>query len=166
VADRLHALEPPWIHVAEATAPAVTQWGRQLERQGGTVVRILRGKVMRDWVGLYAEMASAFRMPPRPDDGLSAINAQLRDLRWLPAKRYLIAIVDAGELLRAVAPEDLSVFLFMLHDVGRGWGRPANPQGEARPFHVVLQEQGTRVAALETHVLKAGVMVDRIDLVT
>lgn len=169
MASRLHALEAPWIHVAEAAPAALTEWTWQRAAEDGrAVVRVLRGRKMRGWPALFDEVAAALQFPHFFDDNLNGLNDCLRDLSWLPASRYLLVISDAAELLREVAPEDLSVFLFLLHDVGRGWARPAGAAGRPgtgeRPFHVVLHEHGPRIATLETRVLQAGVMVDRLPL--
>ena len=169
MASRLHALEAPWIHVAEASPSQLTEWTwMRAGEDDRAVVRELRGRKMRSWPALFDEVAAALQFPHFFQDNLAGLNDCMRDLSWLPGLRYLLVISDAAELLREVAPEDLSVFLFLLHDVARGWARPAAAQGRAgtgeRPFHVILHEHGPRIATLETRVLQAGVLVDRLPL--
>lgn len=133
----------------KATAEAVTGWS-----DAGLVVRVVRGRKMRTWQGVFDEFAAALQFPWYFGENADAFHDCLTDLDWLPRHAgYVIVIADPGEVLDDAKPDALERLVTLLSDAYEHWAQPVE-QGEwwdrpAVPFHVVLHATSAATAVTQ-----------------
>jgi barstar (barnase inhibitor) len=121
----------------------------------GLTVRIVRGRKMRSWEGIFDEFAAALQFPWYFGENRDALAECVTDLGWLPRQSgYVIVVTEPGEVLADADADALTTMVTILNDAGAEWARPID-LGEwwdrpAVPFHVVLHSD-TGEAADVTH---------------
>lgn len=98
-----------------------------------TIVRMVRGKKMNSPAALFNEFAAALQFPCYFGDNWNAFDECIADLEWLAGDAYVIAIVDAGAVLRD-EPAELEVFFRIMRSVAREWR-----DMHGRRFQLMLQ---------------------------
>jgi len=130
----------------------------------GLVVRVVRGRKMSTWQGVFDEFAAALQFPMYFGENLDAFAECIADLGWLPRQSgYVIVITAPGEVLADAGAEALSTMVSLLTDACAEWARPIE-QGEwwdrpAVPFHVVLQSGIADAADVRRRWVAAGASV-------
>ncbi|MEV4924031.1 barstar family protein [Streptomyces roseoverticillatus] len=93
---------------------------------------------MADSDGVFEQFWEQFRFPDCFGWNWNALSGCLRDLRWLPAVRYLLVIENSAELLSR-SPEGKAAFFALLKRVAEPWHSPhERPRGVGIPFTVLL----------------------------
>ena len=93
---------------------------------------------MRDSDGVFTEFYEALRLPDYFGWNWDALRDCLRDLHWLDAAHFLVAIDDAEEVL-SEEPGEREVLMRALRDAVKHWaGKPELPGREKTTFDVVL----------------------------
>lgn len=111
------------------------------------MVRLVRGRKMRSWQGLFDEVAAALRFPQYFGENVDALADCITDLDWLPRQAgYVVVVDDPGEVLADAEPAALRRLVALLRNAAARWAEPVE-QGEwwdrpAVPFHVVLHVSG------------------------
>jgi hypothetical protein len=112
---------------------------RELERG---VVRWLRGKRMRTTEDMFNEFAAALQFPYYFGENWGAFDECLRDLSWLPATAYVIALFDSPDLLAKEDPSQVDRFFYVLESVCVEWSKPllsGQPWDHPSvPFHLLF----------------------------
>lgn len=90
---------------------------------------------------LFREYVREFSFPEYFGWNWAAFDECMKELDWLPARRYLTIITRADEVLSEESGE-LATYLRQLDDIGRHWGGafalgPEWGGGEV-PFHTIL----------------------------
>jgi len=136
----------PWLLRMASSHSEMTDflWSFQ-RRHPGSAVRFLRGKAMTTVQGLYDEFTAALQFPYYFGYNGGAFDECLTDLSWLPAKAYVLTIVDSADFLvcedlLASEPKQLPLFLNALERICLEWSKPiAKGESWDRPavaFHV------------------------------
>jgi RNAse (barnase) inhibitor barstar len=99
---------------------------------------------MRTVNSLFDEIAASFQFPWYFGENWDALDECLNDLAWLPARSYLLGIMDASQVL-SEEEHELGTFARLLTRTCEGWAT-AISEGQPRdrpaiPFHVLLQCQ-------------------------
>jgi hypothetical protein len=105
----------------------------QFRQSPRTIVRMVRGKNMMSPAALFDEFAAALQFPCYFGNNWNAFDECIADLEWLPGQHYIIAIVDASQVLRD-EPVELEVFFRIMRSVAREWR-----DKRGRGFQVMLQ---------------------------
>jgi RNAse (barnase) inhibitor barstar len=131
---------PPSFHLTSADTTDLGDATVALIRARPTAaVRRIRGSRSRSTDGLFDELAAALQFPAYFGANWNALSDMLSDLRWLPAKEYLLVVEDADELL-ADAPDGV------VNDCLRVLAAAAEIAAPI-PFQIVLQAvAGGRIA--------------------
>lgn len=135
---------------------AVVEVAAVLPQTGRFVVARLDGGRMPDVDRVFYEFSDALLFPGYFGWNWDALSDCLRDVRWLPADGYLIAIEDSSRLLAASA-EDRHLLYRILCRAVRHWASPlGKPCGKGVPFKVLLQcEPDEETAILRQEVAQA-----------
>ena len=116
----------------------------------GFELRIIKGRHCKTPANLCEEFARALGFPEYFENNWDSMDECLADLEWLPAKGYILLIIDAGYVLPD-NEEEFETFLEILQDAGEAWGNGQAGVGTQRatPFHVLFavseQEKAKRV---------------------
>ena len=130
----------------------------------GLVVRVVRGRKMSTWQGVFDEFAAALQFPMYFGENFDAFAECIGDLGWLPRQSgYVIVITEPDEVLADAGAEALSTMVSLLTAAWEEWARPI-AQGEwwdrpAVPFHVVLQSGVADAADVTGRWVAAGASV-------
>ncbi|MCO1579123.1 barstar family protein [Crossiella sp. SN42] len=117
ILDSVFARERPWVHVlAESAADGL----HAVRLPDSALVVHLDGMRMLDVDELFDQFASSFRFPEYFGRNWPAFDECINDLKWLPARAYLV-IIDNAEHLLARAPLDRPTLIRNVHDAGRRW---------------------------------------------
>lgn len=135
----------PWCFALRASIQDFTgqlyAWSR-----AGLTVRVLRGRKMPTYDGLFDEFAAALQFPWYFGENGNAFDECITDLSWLPpGKGYVLAITDGSSVLKDTPDSGLSWLIGSLDRAAHGWSEPCE-EGQpwdrpAIPFHVVLLDQ-------------------------
>ncbi|NYI07239.1 barstar family protein [Allostreptomyces psammosilenae] len=122
----------------------------------------LDGRRMLDSQGVFEEFSRAFEFPVYFGWNWNALNDCLGDLGWMPSRRYLVVVGDAG-LVLSREPERRSTLLEILNHQGGCWGSrfpgmTAWGTGDVA-FNVLFLCPAGELRALEEEL--AGVPLDR-----
>jgi hypothetical protein len=134
---------PPWCLALEGTAQEVTGTGYAWAGAGLTV-RVLRGRKMRTYQGLFDECGAALQFPWYFGENGNAFSECITDLSWLPPQAgYVFLITEPAEVLSATDDDGLPWLIQLLDEACGTWARPVQ-RGQPWdrppvPFHVVLQ---------------------------
>jgi hypothetical protein len=156
--------QPPWIVRIAAKPRDAYALSQALERQG-VVARVVRGRKMETYQGLYNELAAALQFPDYFGENWGALDECLADLEWLPAQAYAILVTDADRVLAAEEPDAVAGFVTLLRDVAAAWAMPRGSESYSRvaPFHCVFQvDNASALGPALSHV----VAVDTTSLAT
>ena len=103
----------------------------------GFVLRVVHGAKCKTSAGTFREFARALEFPDYCGCNWDTLEECLTDLEWLPAKGYVVLIVDA----RSVIPDDdeeYETLLEILNDAGEAWSKGQTSSGRRAPFHVLF----------------------------
>ena len=145
----LQSTKPPWTSLLVVT---VGQRAESMVRPPTEfALRIIQGAKCRTIDGLLTECARALDFPDYFGHNWDALEECLIDLEWLPAKGYVLLIIDAGGVLPD-DEEEYETFLEILRDAGEAWGTGQAGMGARRatPFHVLFAVS-EREKAKRTH---------------
>lgn len=147
-----------WVFEADhqSAAETVAGWA-----EAGLTVRVVRGRKMREYQGLFDEFAAALQFPWYFGENGNAFHDCMTDLAWLPTQSgYTIVFRDAADVLIGARDDGLEWLISNLSQVcaewaksvieGEWWDRPAVP------FHVVLHCDLGEVAKVQKRWSKAG----------
>jgi hypothetical protein len=133
----LQSTKAPWTSLLMVTAG---QRAKSLVRPPtGLALKVIKGRHCKTPANLFAEFARVLEFPDYFGHNWDALEECLADLEWLPAKGYILLIIDAG----CVLPDDeaeYETFLEILRDAGEAWGNGQAEMGTQRatPFHVLF----------------------------
>lgn len=133
----LQSTKAPWISLL------VLKSGQRAESlvkvPQGFVLKVLRGNNCRTPGGLFSEFAGAFDFPDYFGHNWDALEECLADLEWMPAKGYLVLLINAEHVLPE-CEDEYETFLEVISDAGEAWGTGQAGMGtnRATPFHVIL----------------------------
>jgi hypothetical protein len=140
----------PWLEIQpqmpqghEMTLPE-SSLGWTLANVGNqrVAMRKLRGSKMRTLGSLWDEFCATLQFPWDFAETWVALKECLRDLSWLPADAYILAVYDSEKVLCDERPEELSTLLRCLDGAGKAWSRAdvseAVRHRRAKPFHSIL----------------------------
>ena len=133
---------PPWILVYQTARSRAYELGWRLDGDG-TSARMLRGWTMRTLAKMFDEFGAAMQFPDYFGENWPAFDECLSDLSWMPAKRYVLIIAGAEEVLSDEPVVEIEALRDVLVRAGEAWAQPVSA-GEAWdrpavPFHVILQ---------------------------
>ncbi|HEU4684535.1 MAG TPA: barstar family protein [Nitrospira sp.] len=132
----VESVKPPWVSLL------VLKGGQKPE----TMIRVpdgfrlvwLKGAKCRTPAGLFEECARALRFPDYFGHNWDALEECLADLEWLPAKGYLVVIIEAEQVL-ADDEEAYATFVEVLSDAAETWAAgQVEWKPEPTPFHALL----------------------------
>jgi len=131
--------------LTETREPWVSTAARKTSKKDvpeGMLLIELDGARMTKLAELYDEFASAFQFPGFFGRNFNALDECLTDLDWLPARGYLVEIVNSERLLEKEDEEVRAGLLQIFERAGKDWATPVI-DGEdwdrsAVPFHTVL----------------------------
>jgi hypothetical protein len=130
------ALETPGIHVAPAgPSDAFDFAAYRLSAQPETAARVVRGGHARSTAAMFDEFAAAWQFPPYFGRNWPAFDECLGDLDWLPARAYVLVVLDAQKLLDHEPPEAFQALVDRLVELtheGPGPVLPRTPRGRGR----------------------------------
>ena len=132
----LQSAKAPWTSLLMVTAG---QRAESLVRPPtGFALKVIKGGHCKTPANLFAEFARALKFPDYFGHNWDALEECLADLEWLPAKGYILLIIDAPQLLPD--DEEYETFLEILRDAGEAWGNGQTEMGARRatPFHVLF----------------------------
>ena len=133
----LQSTKAPWTSLLIVTAE---QRAESLVRPlTGLALKVIKGRHCKTPANLFVEFARALEFPDYFGHNWDALEECLADLEWLPAKGYILLIIDAEHVL----PDDeveYETFLEILRDAGETWGNGQAEMGARRatPFHVLF----------------------------
>jgi hypothetical protein len=135
--DQLRSTKPPWVHLVVLERGETPE--SALAVPPGFAARTIDGRRGRTKRGLLSEFARALAFPADGGRNWDAFEELLADLEWLPAKGYLLVVINADELL-AEDHEDYDTFIEIAEDVAKEWATPRHGESArgAVPFHVCL----------------------------
>lgn len=143
----------------EEAGEAVSGW-----LDAGLVVRLVRGRKMRTWQGLFDEFAAALQFPAYFGENADAFDECIADLAWLPPQTgYVIVVSEPDQLLADAGAGALDALVSSLRGAAEEWAKPVE-LGEwwdrpAVPFHVVLQSAKGDAAVVVKRWTEAGASV-------
>lgn len=129
--QHLTSSRAPWIVTLAPPAWGVIRAGLQ-ELEGVRVVEV-SGRQARTKEAFFADASRALRFPSYFGENWDAFEECLRDLDWLPARAYVMAVTDADRLLEEDA-EERRTFVAIVESAAADWAL----RGPPIPFHVVL----------------------------
>lgn len=102
---------------------------------------------------LFDEFSAALQFPYYFGENWDAFDECIADLEWLPAKNYLLLIMDATAALSQEDNEQIAIFADILSQVGTEWAHAKVPKS----FHVLLQCASGDVPILQHRFRSASV---------
>ncbi|MFO0705925.1 MAG: barstar family protein [Nitrospira sp.] len=110
----------------------------------GFILRVIHGKKCGTVSGLLDEFARAMEFPDYFGHNWDAMEECLADLEWLPAKGYVLVIVDAHAVLpKDEDEEEYETLLEILSDAGEAWSTgQAGGGAKAIAFHTLFAVSG------------------------
>ncbi len=141
----LDSLEPPHLHLVVAEQKVFSAYAfRTSFRETQLAIRVVRGKKMKRREDCFNEFSAAFQFPDYFGENWDALEECLYDLEWLPAKGYVVFVLNTGDVLKEEPSRQFEIFTEVLSEVASQWSRAENP----KPFHVLLQTTETELATL------------------
>jgi hypothetical protein len=155
---RLLTVTPPWIHLLaempEDRSPFL--WPLHDASDVALEFRTVRGYLMREQDGLFAEISAAWQFPGYFGWNWNAFNECINDLDWLAwfeglhrvrshPDVFVMQVSHADELLVDEYKAAFNAFVRMLHDTGEEWAHRTEYQdaihAQLRPrgFHSIFQ---------------------------
>ena len=133
----LQSTKAPWTSLLMVTPGQRTE--SLVRPPTGLVLKIIKGLHCKTPATLLAEFARALDFPEYFGHNWDGLEECLTDLEWLPAKGYIVLIIDAAHVLSNDDTEH-ETFLEILCDAGEAWGSGQAGMGTrgATPFHVLF----------------------------
>ena len=132
----LHSTKPPWIAVLPSK-----EWvtaGPPVSRQSDLSFIEIKGRHCQTKSSLLKHFAQQLRFPDYFGHNWDAFEECIRDLKWLPARGYVIVIVEADKLLSR-SKTDLQTFVDIMNSAGEDWAMSSgNARNGRKPFHTIL----------------------------
>lgn len=137
LSNHLLSTKAPWASLV-IIKPG-TSLGHLVKIPSGFAMKTLHGAKCRTSTGLFAEFARALSFPDYFGHNWDALEECLADLEWLPAKGYVLCLIDAEQVLPH-DEEEYATFLEVLSDAGEAWASGQGGMGErpATPFHILF----------------------------
>jgi Barstar (barnase inhibitor) len=124
-------------------------------------IRKLRGSKMTTLGSLWDEFGGALQFPWDFAETWTALADCLRDLSWLPADAYILAIFEPEKVLCDENPKEFLTFLRCLDGAGRAWSTAdvskATRDRRAKPFHSIFNCSPYDVERLSSRLEAANV---------
>lgn len=143
----------PWLHVVADGATGDLE--SLVPPEGVCFVARLDGGSMVDAQGVFETFSRTFRFPVYFGWNWPALSDCLRDLSWLPARRYLV-VIRRSHLMLSQERSDLAAFMRILNHAGEYWSRPFGHGdewgGQEVAFNVVFLSPEGESAAIENAV--------------
>lgn len=154
---------PPWLTLSVSTPSEGYDFAWR-HRRSGIEARVVRGARMRTVLDFWSEFAAVMQFPPYFGHNWPAFDECMTDLEWLPARSYLVVVLDASQMLIEEPDSDYRTAAKHLGIVAEAWSEPVS-QGEywdraSVPFHFVLQVGPSERAALPERFTRVGVPLD------
>lgn len=132
----LHSTKPPWIAVLPSKDWVTT--GHSASYQSDLSFIEIKGRRCQTKSSLLKHFAQQLRFPDYFGHNWDAFEECIRDLEWLPARGYVIVIVEADKLLSRSKP-DLRTFVDIMNAAGEDWATSSGSARDGRkPFHTIL----------------------------
>jgi hypothetical protein len=133
----LQSTKAPWTSLLMVTAGKSAQ--SLVRPPTEFALRVIQGTKCQTTAGLLTECARALNFPDYFGHNWDALEECLTDLEWLPAKGYILFIIDAAQVLPNDEAE-YETFLEILSDAGEAWGSGQAGMGTRRatPFHALF----------------------------
>jgi hypothetical protein len=166
--DALYLPAGPYLHLIEGEVSQCYDFGLSLNKRDSmsVIVRFLRGRKMHESTGLDNEFAAAMQFPWYYGENWAALDECLKDLGWMPAETYLLLILNSDEVLKAEDPEQFSIFVRILQEVGEEWSTAIGGSElwsrPAIPFHTVLHTNAPKKQELISKLNSVGAVYDEI----
>ena len=135
IQSHLESAAPPWSSLLVLPKGVVAT--TVVKAPPGFVLCTLQGKKCRTAANLFAECARALSFPDYFGHNWDALEECLADLEWLPAKGYVLLVMEA----QAVLPEnedEYETLLEVLNDAGEAWSKGQTVSGQRAPFHILF----------------------------
>ena len=145
-----------WAQDASTAADTAAGW-----TSSGLTVRVVRGRKMRGYPGLFDEFAAAWQFPWYFGENSAAFDECLADLSWLPSPAgYALVVNSPAQVLADTDDDGLSWLVGSLTRAAAAWATPIE-LGEwwdrpAVPFHVILQCPATELDEVRDRWASAG----------
>lgn len=111
-------------------------------RDARLVVRVVRGRKMRDFESMDNEFSAALQFPAYYGENWAAFDECITDLSWLPAETGYVIVVNDPLLVLDESPNDFAVLVRVLGEAASEWATPVELDEwwdrPAVPFNVVL----------------------------
>lgn len=160
----------PYVHAVEGEVSDIYDFGLSLVNNAplDVVVRFLRGNKMQKSDGLDDEFAAAMQFPWYYGGNWPAFDECLKDLSWMRAGGYLLFIFHSEKILIDEDPQQFSVFVRILQEVGEEWSEPVEGSElwshPPTPFHVVLHTNASEKQNLFSRLNSTAARYDEISL--
>ncbi|MCL8010463.1 barstar family protein [Streptomyces sp. AS02] len=125
----------PWVHVVPEQGAVPVDL--LLPVTGRTYAARLNGRQMHDPDAVFQEFYDELRLPDYFGWNWEALSDCLRDLKWLPADRYVLIVEAADEMLPGDAA-GRQLLLRTLLRAARHWSYTQQPEGSDRAGLVVV----------------------------
>lgn len=141
VAGRLRSTKAPWVAALPSEKWPPLQ--RLLSRDPDLRVVELEGKEAETTSSLFTQFATRLCFPEYFGRNGDAFEECLRDLEWLPARGYVLAIANAESLLSQDS-RDYDTFVDTMQTAGAEWATRRGSDASGTPFHVILLVRDNR----------------------
>ncbi|MEH6375720.1 barstar family protein [Streptomyces sp. KLMMK] len=156
VADvpQLWSASGPWIHVlGRAAVGTVTD---VLPPTGVAFVGRVDGANMADRDGVFEQFWDRLTFPDYFGWNWYALYDCLRDLKWLPANRYLV-LIDNAPMVLSESPEEREAFFSVLKRAVEHWRNPHEKPGNIPvAFTVLLVCESDEAESLRAELARVG----------
>ncbi len=152
----------PWVRRQSIDYSTLTDTATRMRRAAiPASTFVLRGMKMCSRAALFDEWAAALQFPYYFGGNWNAFVDCVGDLDWLRDEPVIVWIRDAIEVLADGDPDELGVFLDILHQAGDELGN-ANALRPARAFHVVLQYLPEQRDALDRRLVSLARVIPEV----
>lgn len=135
VAHQLRSTKAPWVAVLAAEKWASLQ--ELLSKDPDLRIVEIDGRDARTKSALLAQLGARLCFPEYFGRNWDALDECVRDLAWMPARGYVLAVTNADELL-SDDRRDYETFISLMRTAGAEWATPRTSGAFGTPFHVIL----------------------------
>ena len=155
---------PPWFSVLESEPRHAYEWAWK-QAELGIESKLLRGAKMRSLEAMDNEFGAVMQFPDYFGENWGAFKDCLTDLAWMPAKAYVLVIVDADQVLVDTPESQFKILYKTLTTVSQEWAEPIS-LGEwwdrpAIPFHVVMQVSSEKASDFRSNLTNLRIEFDQ-----
>lgn len=130
--------EPPWVEVVVLAQGQTPQ--DIIDRiPTGYLPVLIDGKRCQTKADLFSTFTEALAFPSYFGENWDAFEECINDMEWMPARGYVIVILEA-EYLLIDNQADYDIFVDIMQEAGRRWASPQSGEWArpAIPFHMIL----------------------------